>query len=60
MAAKQLERPFAADITPEQVREIRRLRAEEGLTLKVLGERFGIGQSQVSRIIHRQSWAHLD
>jgi hypothetical protein len=47
-----------AKLTADQVREIRRLRAE-GLTQQAIADRFGIGQPLVSRIVNGKCWAHL-
>lgn len=46
--------PPNASLTARQVRAIRRLRGH--LSQRAIGERFGIGQSQVSRIILRKAW----
>lgn len=45
-------------LTPEQVWEIRRL-ATQGLTQLEIGERFGIHQMTVSRIVSRKEWRWL-
>ncbi|MEW2498377.1 HNH endonuclease [Streptomyces nodosus] len=39
-----------------QVREIRRIRAEEGLTYREIGERFGIAQNTTRYICKGQTW----
>jgi hypothetical protein len=41
------------------VMEIRRLRAEEGHTMRSLADRFGISQSNIKAIVHRKLWKHL-
>lgn len=47
-------------ITPDQVREMRRLHAEELMGVKEIGRRFGVNYSTVSNAIARRSWAHVD
>lgn len=46
-------------ITVADVREIRRMCAE-GTTQKVAGAKFGISQQEVSRILRRLIWKHVD
>jgi DNA invertase Pin-like site-specific DNA recombinase len=43
----------------EDVRDIRRLGREEKYTLEQLAKEFGIGRSQVKRIINKESWKHI-
>jgi hypothetical protein len=45
-------------LTADQVREIRRLRAE-GLTQQAIANRFGVDRPQVSKIVNGKQWAHL-
>jgi hypothetical protein len=45
-----------AKMTPEGVAELRALHATGTRTLKSLGEQFGIGTSQVHRLVNNQSW----
>lgn len=40
-----------------QIEEVRRLREEEGLLIKVIAQRFSICQATVSKIINRKSGA---
>lgn len=47
-----------AKITEDDVREIRRLRAN-GVSVKALVARFGIGKSMVSYIVQRKFWRHV-
>jgi hypothetical protein len=49
----------AARLTGVEVTEMRRLFAEGGHAKKALARRFGVGQTQVQRILTRQSWRHL-
>lgn len=48
----------AAKLTDDDVREIRRL-ADEGVTQVALAARFGIAQPNISKVIRRESWAHV-
>ncbi len=50
------ENNVTAKITWEIVREIRRLRQTEGLTLHALARRFGLCKSQVSNIVNMRQW----
>lgn len=45
-------------ITPQQVVEIRK-RVSNGETQRTLAREYGIGDSQVSRIIHGQCWSNI-
>lgn len=45
-----------AKLTAEQVREIRRARSESTVSQRELGLRFGVSESQVSRIVRRTDW----
>lgn len=45
-----------AKLTWEKVRALRQTRAQQGLTVKQLAKRFGIGASQVSRILTNKCW----
>lgn len=45
-------------ISEDQALEIRRLRSE-GWTHKRLSERYGIGMSQINRIVRRIKWSHV-
>lgn len=46
-------------LTADQVREIRRLRADEGLGFRELGDRFGVQQYTIFCIIRGITWKHL-
>jgi hypothetical protein len=50
------EANHAAVLSKEQVEEIRGLYAAGGVRQIDLARRFGIGQSQVGRIVRRESW----
>lgn len=54
------ERHGCAKLTEEQVREIRRIYAEETITQRELAKRFGVCQRTVVTIIHRKHWTHID
>lgn len=46
-------------LTVEQVREIRRLRAETNLTLDQLGQQFGTSRDNVASIVYRKTWKNV-
>ena len=48
-----------AKMTEAKVRAIRKL-AAQGKTLASLGRKYGIGEQQVGRIVHRKSWRHVE
>lgn len=50
------ERNFHAKLTTQQVARMRRQAKERDITQAELGRRFGVSQSQVSRIIGRRVW----
>lgn len=52
------ERQGLAKLTEEQVREIRRLRAD-GLGVQEIADRFAIRKTNVSAICLRQTWKHI-
>jgi hypothetical protein len=52
------ERCHSSKLTESQVQEIRRQSAA-GALQQSLAETFGIGQTAISAIIRRQTWAHL-
>lgn len=43
-------------LTADQVREIRRLREEEGLTLTILADRFSVNQTMIGFIVRGEVW----
>ena len=49
-----------AKLTVKQVRKIRSLYSDGSITLRKLGHRFGVAQSQVSLIVNNKSWGHLE
>jgi hypothetical protein len=46
-------------LTENDVREIRELYASGGITLKALGETFGVCPMTVLRVVHRRIWKHV-
>lgn len=51
---------WSAKLTETEVREMRALYSTGGISQKAIGRRYGIGQAQVSSIVRRESWAHID
>jgi len=49
----------AAKLTPDDVREMRRLYAEGGWSYSQLGKRFGVNTSAAYKIVKRLLWKHL-
>lgn len=47
------------NLTPDEVREIRRMR-DAGMDNAKIGERFGIDQMSISRIYNRRSYANIE
>lgn len=52
------ERNGNAVLTPDKVREIRRL-AAEGVTWKSIGARFGVSKSAVMMVVTGRNWKHV-
>lgn len=46
-------------LNAEQVREIRALAAQGGITHKEIGRRFGVARNTVSQIVNRVCWKHV-
>jgi group I intron endonuclease len=59
-AAKQKYTPSISKLTPEQVIAIRRMKATEGHSNKVIGAMFGVSQDAICSIISGRTWAHLN
>lgn len=57
-ASKKGSGHLNAKLTDDDVRQIRRMRAQ-GMFLKVIGEKFGITEGNVSYIASRKSWPHI-
>jgi hypothetical protein len=53
------ERQGSAKLTDQQVLEIRARYATGAVSLRALARQYGLGSSQIYRIIQRKSWAHL-
>ena len=49
----------ATSLTDQDVRETRRL-AQRGSSQRAIAEHFGIGKATVARIIHRETWRHVE
>jgi DNA-binding MarR family transcriptional regulator len=49
-----------ARLTDDQVRKIRLLYKQNKYSQYQLSQRFGVSQSQISRIVNRKRWTHLD
>ena len=47
-------------LSDEQVRDIRRRHDAGGVTMKQLAPEYGVSPSQVSNVIHRKCWAHVE
>lgn len=52
------ERVWAAKLTVDAVREIRRL-ATAGVTRKALAVRFGVTRNHIDRLVTRKQWRHV-
>jgi DNA-binding transcriptional regulator LsrR (DeoR family) len=53
------ERSNLARLTEDDVRTIRALYADGGVTQAQLGARFGVGQWAISAIVRRATWRHV-
>lgn len=53
------EDTHTAKLTPDDVRQIRRLRAEEGLSYQQLGDRFGVTKRNAWCIVNRKTWREV-
>lgn len=49
-----------AKLDDDRVREIRRLHAAGGVSMRALGRRFGVGDTTIRRLLTRESWGHVD
>lgn len=47
-------------LTPEAVREIRRMYATGNFSQKELAQRFGVSGKSVCHIVHRKTWANVE
>ncbi len=52
------EKMYNAKLTEFDVRAIRKLRRSK--TILQLATKFGVGRSQIWRIIHRRKWKHVE
>ena len=55
----QRTRPNSARFTPDDIRNIRRLKSE-GMKLRDLAEMYDTSESYISSIVHRRRWADID
>jgi hypothetical protein len=53
------EKHGASKLTALQVREIRSIYASGGISQRLLGLKYGIGQQSVYGIVNRQRWKHV-
>lgn len=58
-AHRHLGKRFNSRLTLEQVKEIRRLRADEGLLQSELAKMFSVGRSTISQILNRVTWSDV-
>ena len=49
-----------AKLTPDQVREIRRILAEKPVSYATLAGRYGVSEPAISHIANYQTWRNLD
>ncbi len=54
------QRGARAKLTPEDVREIRRLREDENLSLRKLGKRFGVHSTTIFDLLKRGRWTAVN
>ncbi len=54
------ERGAGHKLTPEQVREIRRLHAAENWTFTTLARQFGVSVQTISAIVRGESWKNTE
>jgi hypothetical protein len=52
------EDQWLAKLTKEQVLDIRR-QAAEGVSRADLATRYGVGKTNIHKIVHRESWRHI-
>lgn len=51
---------FNAQLTEDDIRQIRALYVPWKVTCRQLGEMFGTSYKNISRIVRREAWAHVD
>jgi hypothetical protein len=59
-AAARGERVSIAKLTTAQVVEIRARYAAGGISQQALADEYGVYQTIISRVIRRETWAHVD
>ena len=51
--------PTSGKLDARKVREIRRLRSEEGFFQREIARRFGVSQVMVCKVLNGDAWAHV-
>jgi len=46
-------------LTDQAVRAIRRAYARGGVTMRTLGDKYGVWDSVISNVVHRKAWKHI-
>lgn len=54
------EAHHSAKLTDSQVREMRTLYAQGGVTLRALAARYGVSGPTIYRAVSRKDWRHVD
>lgn len=57
---RQGEKHYLAKVTEDDVREIRRLKAETNMSFKAIAAQFGLTPMGAAAIVYRWSWKHVD
>jgi hypothetical protein len=50
----------SSNLTEKDVREIRKLHSEEGMSYQRIADAYGVGHVQILRICHRTRWTHVE
>jgi hypothetical protein len=53
------EKVWSAKLTASDVRKIRKLRRQRGLSHQRIADQFGVGRSQIQRICAGEKWKHV-
>jgi hypothetical protein len=54
------EKNGQAKLTAERVREIRKRHAAGGISMRALGRQYGMSASAIEKVIHRETWKHVE